>query len=309
MRIAKTRRVGVMLTNLTEQAVAVRLDTRLGSGLWRVEAAVFQAPTGDTVLPAEGQPPVEPIGESRTWRMESVLRATPGASVKKLSLRAGQTLFLRWAETTREAARSLQAVQKQTASVGVRTYSGESVPHALGRVEDIIASLPDLVAKNKRDEITKRVHRALLTTAQAEAMAQNAQQATIDERDNGFDDLTRALSEISCACWNLVPRQVRDDKNGVPGLRVSVTNGGSRTVPLLSLALSGVTGGEAKNARPAFRGVAPGATVSARFPLKGDDVATACGVVQFIVNMGAASVLAVPPAPELPMPAEAVASS
>lgn len=285
VRNAQTRRVGVVLANTSGEPVNVRLETRLGSGLWRVEAAAMQAGSEENAA-------------AKTWRMESVLRSAAGGVVKTLLVRAGQTLFLRFGETISEAEQALRRLQARTASVGVTTYSGESVPGALLRVAEVLSVLPTLVEKNNRPEITKRVHRALLTVAQAEAMAQNAQQAQIDEPDAAFDALTLALSEISCGAWNLVPRQSLEAgiNGGPPVLRVSVTNGGTRTLPLVSLAVEGISGGEAKNARPVFRSVAPGATVSARFVLRDGDENAARGIAQFIVGMGAASVYAQPTA-------------
>ena len=280
VRNAQTRQVGICLTNPTNKPAKITLDTRLGSGLWRGEAAsVTKNESSD--------------GAGATvWRMESALRSVPGAVIKTLPLAAGQTLALRFSETVQAAQTALHDLQTRTASLGVTTYSGENVPNVLGNVDNLLANLPIIIEKNNRPDVVKRTHRALLLLAQAEAMSQNAQQAARDASDAAFDAVTLALSEISCAAWNLVLRQTIESAGDKQVLRVTLTNGGSRVLPVVSLSASGVSDLSTKNARPVFRSVSPGTSVSARFVLLPGDEKTARGVAQWIVEMGAASVYA-----------------
>ena len=275
VRNAQTRQVGVCAVSTSDKPASLRLDTRLGGGLWRGEAALLNRD-----------------GAAKTWRMESALRTGPGAAVKVLPLGPGQSVALRWTETVQAAQAAVQALQTGTASLGVSTYSGANVPGVLASVDNLLTDVPYLVEKNKRPEIVKKIHRALLLLAQAEAMSQNAKIAPRDVPDAAFDDVTLALSEVSCAAWNLVLRQSIETANGVPVLRVTLTNGGSRTLPVVSLSAMGVTGAKAKNARPVFRSTPPGASVSAQFALLPGDEKTARGAAQWIVDMGAARIYA-----------------
>lgn len=280
--------MGLCVSNTSPHAIRLRLEEHLSPGLWRTEAALVQTQQNAKVV--------------RMWRMESVLRpSAAGMTVKYLPLPPEQTLFLRTMETLSEAQSAFRAVQAQNTGESVTTYSGVSVPGALVRIGAVVGTLPVLAVRNNRREIVKRVHRALLMTAQAEAMAQNAQNATLADRDVVFDRLTTALSEVSCAAYNLVPRQVLEaEQDGTPILRLSLTNGGSRTAPLVSLGGESDEGSGARTPRAVFRNVAPGATVSARLRLPQSGAPAAAsfrGMVQVIESMGAAVFAAQPAGP------------
>jgi len=130
-------------------------------------------------------------------------------------------------------------------------------------------------------------------------MAKNRPGAqTGDENDMALIRLTTALSEVSCAACNLVPSEsvLTDASGAVVGIRISVTNAGDRTIPLISVALPAAGQGTGLDApggeRTVFRDLTPGATVTARFPVapRVADGPVSSAVLQFIVGMGAAVV-------------------
>jgi hypothetical protein len=131
-------------------------------------------------------------------------------------------------------------------------------------------------------------------------MARNRPDAAAgDSDDAAFTRLTSAFSEISAAMGNLVPAEaVITGKDGVTSeVRVSVTNAGQKTVPFVTLALpasADAAQAVVESRRRAFRNIAPGATVSARFAITPSSAEPA-STVQFIQGVGAAVVTAAPP--------------
>ncbi len=273
--------IGIAIANNSgTDAARLRFTVRLPRGLWRMDAALLS--------PSAALPPLA----VRTWRMESALLPAAGPAVKTVSVRSGQTLFVRVTETLVTARAALgEALEAGRASGSA--MSGR-VARALAPVEQSLDGLPPLVAKGNRAGITKKVHRALLSAAQAQAQWKNERGGTLVSGDEAFDSLMTALSEISCAACNLVPDQTEVvGAGGARSLRISVTNAGSRTVPLLSLGIS--EEGFAATTEPGdvtvFRQIAPGSKVAATFAVTGPAVH---GMVQFIQGMGAAVVPVLP---------------
>jgi hypothetical protein len=230
----------------------VRFDVRLPRGLWRADAALISA---------DGAAP-------RGWRLEGALCPAARTIAKTLSLAPGQTLVLRFSETV-SAAQGAAAACREFKGEGGSTYSGASVRTTLREVEGITASLPGFVAKGDRAALCKKVHRALLSAAQAQAMLENGRGSGLFEQEQRMNALVAALSEVSCAAAGLVPSQtvVRTNDDGTPAaVRVTLANAGPRTIPVVAVALA-----------------ASGAAADAPR-----------GMVQFIFDMGAATVPARP---------------
>lgn len=283
-------------------AAGSRLHAKTGAvleaGLYRVEAAVMGTRRDDDGLAALSAAP------PRLWRMESVLLARPGMSTKLVRLLPDQTLIVRWTETISEARFRLQTARRTSAAQGgPTTYTGITIAKALGQAARRLGEVQTLAARGNRAEIARRTHLALLSVAQAQAMARNRPGAVPgDADDRAFTELTLALSEISAAACNLVPSEARTlGADGSPtGTRVSLTNAGRKTIPLVTLALPASADAAAmaqESRRRVFRSVRPGATITALFPpsAPADPGVGAKAVVQFIVGMGAAVVTAAPP--------------
>ena len=273
---------GVILIGVRSEStepVPVRLEARLARGLWRVDAA-FQK---------DGEAP-------RRWRMQSVWQKAPGTASKSLTIPPGETLTLRFTETVTAAVRASRAAQAHE-WVGGKTYGGASVRSALARVREALNGMPVLLSGGKRDAMAKKAHAALLAAAQAQAICQNAKGASLYEREPAFDELLESLSEISCAAHNLVPSQSRvTNSNGSEQIRLTLTNAGGKTIPLVALGLSpDRTAGKLPTQQTIFHKVTPGKQVTALFPATavegGGEVA---GAVQFNIGMGTAVVLARP---------------
>lgn len=271
--------VGVGIENNRPETTRLRINLRLPRGLWRVDAAIAK---GDD---AGGEV------SARTWRMESVWRSQEGAASKTVLLHGGQTLFLRLTETVAAA----QAAYGQSAAArdSLETaFLRGRVGRALAPVAGALSSLTARVSKTDRIGVVRKAHRALLAAAQAQAVWKNGRPATLADHDDAFDSLMTALSEISCAAYNLVPMQSEIiGKNGKRALRVAVTNAGPRTVPLVSLGV--LTRGTTAPPVPqsVFGALAPGEKVAATFATTGQSTR---GIVQFILSMGAAVVPASP---------------
>lgn len=287
--------VGVMVVAPTEvEGVQAKAAAQLEAGLYRVAAVV-----------------IEPLNESdpnrlpgtRNWRMESVLLPKPGVNAKTVRLRPGVTLIVRWTETISEARSILQAARRtESAQGGPTTYTGVTIAKALGQVSRLLGEVQTLTARGNRPELIRRTHRALLYIAQAQAMARNRPGSVPgDEDEAAFTRLTVAFSEISAAAGNLVPAEaVTPGKDGVPAeVKVSLTNAGRKPIPFVTLSLPAsedAAQAAMESRRRVFRGVAPGATVSARFPVSSSPSAPAPGsTVQFIQGVGAAVINAAPP--------------
>ena len=263
--------VGVVVTNTSEQAVPFHVDILLPAGLWRAEAALVGAAETD----------------NRSWRMESALRRERGVVSKPLTLQSGQTLCLRMTETVAgaQAAYRAAAVAKEATD---NTWMRGRVARALGPVGGVLNVLPTLVARGDRTRIVKLVHRALLTAAQAQALWDNTRGSSATARDNDFDHLMTALSEISCAAYNLVPGQsATTDARGDHSVQITVTNAGTHTVPLVSLGVQTVN--DSVNRR-VFGSLTPGEHIAATFAATDETR----GIIQFILGMGAAVVPAAP---------------
>lgn len=310
---------GALLTNVTDKPITLRVGARLDTGLWRVEAALaaprLPAPESisDSAQPRDeiAPSPTPPPAAVRAWRMESVFLSQAGTSYKSVHLGPGETLIVRWTDTIAEADAACRAARHSPAAAGgPTTYTGVTVARALERAADQIGQIEALAARGRRADMVKRAQSALLIAAQAQAMARNRDDAGDSGEDGGdaiFTRLTAALSEVSCAACNLIPAEtaVTDANGAVVAVRVSVTNGGSRTIPSVSLALpqpgDGTGLGAPGSERTVFRSLAPGATVTASFPVAqqaagaSPDTGSTAGptsraIVQFILDMGAAVV-------------------
>lgn len=283
------QRIGLLLHNSGSVPRTVCMNFALPQGLWRADAALIPA-----VPSAEG------TASAKLWRMESVLRAVPGKSAKTLTVPAGHYLALRWAETGSEADDALQAA-RAAATESSNEVMKKRVLAALSPAEDALNLLPALVGRGDREKIGRKVHAALLATGKAQALYQNWREVGNDEGDMAFDNLTLALSEISCAAFNLVPRQsVMVEENGTTTVRVTLTNAGKKTVPLVALGVSkarndGNTAPSSTSELSVFKALKPGASVSAKFSVSNTTLAK--GIVQFISRMGAAVIAACPPSP------------
>lgn len=269
--------VSLMVTNSGDTVSRLRAEVRLPRGLWRVEAVVAGEKT-------------------RSWRMESILKTKPEVAAKPVSLAAGETLFLRFTETV-AAAQGAYRAAALTKEAAPTDFLRGRVGRALTPVGASLGTVAGLVAKGDRAGVAKKTHRALLAAAQAQAVWENGRGATLASRDAAFADLMTALSEISCAAYNLVPQQT--EVIGVDGkrvVRITVTNAGTRTVPLVALGVQGAAEGEGHAAAgpektTVFGALAPGEKVAATFAPK---ATVTQGIVQFILGMGAAVVSAIP---------------
>lgn len=260
----------VFITNPSaEKSLRVTVATKVGRGLWRVDAAILDKDGVD----------------ARAWRMESAWRPTPGSVRKTVLLRPDQILILRLTETVSAARLALADVRRTVEGASSAASVKRRVQNALAPVGECVATMDGLIGKSDAVPMAKKTHRALLATAQAQALWKNNQ----DAEDQAFEDLLTALSEVSCAAYNLVPRQTTVvDAAGRTTWRVAVKNAGKRTVPLVSIGLRG----EASNASSVFGQLGPGEEVAAT--LRPKAIATAQGVIQFILNAGSAVVAASP---------------
>ena len=278
---------GLWLENRRPAPVTVAADLLLRAGLWRVEAGLAGAVEVPMPLPVE----------TRYWRMESLLQRETGVTRKTLTVPAGQVLVVRGFETGAAAQAAREAVFA-ACEKSQNAVMRERVVGPLRPVGEAIEALPALVRRGDRAAVSKRVHTALLATAKAQAVWQNWRDEAIAGGDAAFALLIAALSEVSCAAFNLVPSQT---VVGADKVRVSLTNAGARTVPLIALGVGRrEAGGAATRAGnlTVFRNIGPGRTVSEIF--SPPDPKNAGGIVQFISDMGAATV---PAQPDSPTPA------
>jgi hypothetical protein len=269
----------------TTEPVRLQLSVRVPRGLWRVDAALVRA-GGD----GETKP--------RVWRMESALLREVGTARKTVTLPPGATLVLRLTETVAAAQAAYGAAAAARDAAGTEFLRGR-VGRSLAPVGAAVSSLAAATAKGDRANVARKAHRALLATAQAQAVWKNYRDAGLADHDAAFDGLTAALSEVSCAAYNLVPTQTETlaADGAARSLRVSVTNAGPRAVPLVALGLQTTQGSDGSpGSRRVFGALAPGESVAATFPRGGGGEAPV-GVVQFVLAMGAATVTAVPPSP------------
>lgn len=286
--VSRTGRAGLLVRCPGDTPTRVRVETYLPAGLWRGEAALIATEAlGGEVRQSD----------ARCWRMESVLRTNHGRTVKTLTVPAGQVLALRWTETGTAAYSALRAARTVVRGSENEILAGR-VLGALQTVEQSLEAIPSLVEKADREKICRKVHTALLAVGKAQALWQNGLDTGPGYSDVAFDGLTNALSEISCAAYNLVPRQVSIvTRDGKPAVTVTVTNAGNRTVPLIALGLSeaGEEGAMASSDLSVHRSLRPGASVTARFRVP--DAHAARGIIQFITRMGTAVIAACPTMP------------
>lgn len=281
--------------NEAQTAATVKVALRdVPRGLWRVDAAVWEGSSGE----AAG------TTSPRRWRLESTLiKTATGYTSKTLTLAPGQMLVLRWQESVVAA----KAAFSRSRGAAREVWS-EQMEDAFDTVNAALNSFPNLIARADRKRIATKAHRAVLAAATAQALWANEMAEGGDEGsgEDVFNDLVIALSEISCAAHNLVPRQiVLVDRDGQPAaLRVTLTNAGTRTIPLVALGVApsdealdaserGAVGAARRQPpQTVFHGVRPGKQVGATFRVKGAEAAR--GIVQFIVSMGAAVVPVTP---------------
>lgn len=275
--------------------VQVKAAAQMEAGLYRVAAVVID-PTGDS---SDSSGVFVPA--ARAWRMESVLLAKPGISIKTVRLRPGQSVIVRWTETISEARSILQEARRtEAAQGGPTTYTGVTIAKALTQAARLLGEVQALTTRGNRPEAIRRTHRALLYIAQAQAMARNRPGAVSgDEDDSAFARLTTAFSEISAAMGNLVPAEaVTMGKDSLSTeVKISLTNAGLRPIPFVTLALpasADAARAAVESRRRVFRNVAPGATISALFSAAPSPSGPA-STVQFIQGVGAAIVTAAPP--------------
>jgi hypothetical protein len=271
-------------------SVQAKAAAQMEAGLYRVAAVV--------IVPAEDP---SRVPAARAWRMESVLLSKPSITSKTVRLRPGQIMIVRWTETISEARSILQAARRtEAAQAGPTTYTGVTIARALGQAGKLLGEVQTLALRGKRPEAIRRTHRALLYIAQAQAMARNRPGAVSgDEDDTAFARLTVAFSEISAAMGNLVPAEaVVLGKDGLTTeVKVSLTNAGLKPITFVTLALPAsddAAQAAVESRRRVFRSVAPGATVSTRFPLAPSPSGPG-STVQFIQGVGAAVLTAAPP--------------
>jgi hypothetical protein len=283
-------RAGLEFVNHQAQTERVRIVVQLPGGLWRVDAALVPG-----AVDANGVTPAAlPHTPTALWRMESAMLPDDGALTKSVSVPAGGALFLRWVETGAAALDARKAVQHALWATDNSALQ-DRVSGALMPVSDTLDILPILVGRGDRAKITRRIHTALLATAKAQALWENGNGTALTARDAPFAALVTALSEISCAAFNLVPEQaIVPSTHGGSDIRVTLTNAGGRSVGLVALGIEHRDGGPSSDLT-VFRSLGPGATVAARFPAA--DPSGVRGIVQFISDMGAATV---PAAPEPP---------
>ncbi|MES2463791.1 MAG: hypothetical protein V4671_24745 [Armatimonadota bacterium] len=272
------------------ETVQAKAAARLEAGVYRVAAVVIEPAADPSAVP-----------NTRAWRMESVLLSKPGVSTKIVRLRPGQLLIVRWTETISEARSVLQAARRsEAAQGGPTTYTGVTIARALGQAGRLLEEIQTLSSRGKRPEAIRRTHRALLYIAQAQAMARNRPGAVPEgENEVTFARLTVAFSEISAALSNLVPAEslTMAKDSVISDVKVSLTNAGLKPIPFVTLSLpasADAAQAAAESRRRVFRNVAPGATVSARFPVPSSSSEPA-STVQFIQGVGAAVVTAAPP--------------
>lgn len=243
-------RLGIALQPEGDTPTEVRLTPHLRPGVWRLDAGILHAD-----------------GAAGFWRLESVFLPASGAPSKTLTVAPGDTLFVRAVETLAGAeARTRDAVQ-----------AARPLPRAAALTERVgqrLAQARIQTARGQRDRVVRSVHDALQYLGQAEALARNA-----DLPGEPWDALTEALSEVSAAACNLLPRQECD------GARMTLTlrNAGART--LTAVALSPSPRGE----RRVFRTLPPGRVVRAVFPLPASEREAPCGWAQYILHGGAAA--------------------
>jgi hypothetical protein len=282
------RHIGLLLHNTGMGPCTVRLETYLPQGLWRVEAALIAVDeTGEAVTSA------------KLWRMESILRPASGATpAKMLGIPPGHYLALRWTETGALAFDALKAARGAAQASG-NIVMRKRVLSALEGVGDALETVPTLVGRGDREKIGRKIHSALLATGKAQALWQNWRELERGGGDAAFEELNLALSEVSCAAFNLVPHQnIVMDENGVATVKLTLTNAGKNTVPLVALGLAETKSADGlppASTLSVFRNLKPGAQVGARFRVT--DGALAKGIVQFVSRMGTAVVAACPVAP------------
>jgi hypothetical protein len=298
----RATRAGLEIQNVANSPLTVRVEACLPRGLWRTDAALLSG----VIEPVAGRPGEraftrELSGTPVLWRMESVLRPSAGTTVKSVRLLPGQVMFLRWTETVTQAAQARQRARAACAQSdnGIMQERVSAVLENIGRTLD---ALPTLVGRGDRTKIVRRTHAALLATGKAQAVWQNWREPAAEDQDAAFGDLTAALSEVSLAACNLVPSQSvvasGDGGTAAARVRVSLTNAGTRTIPLVSLGLARRTDGTLSSDRTVFRSLTPGRNVTATFTVPGggspDD---APALIQFISDNGAAVVPARPAPP------------
>jgi len=285
---------GLSVANARSHTIRLRMAAHLNPGLWRIEAAMVPGALDTNgvavqTLPADNPPSL--------WRMEGALLSTDGALAKTVDLPSGCALYVRWIETGDAALTARKAV-RQALWTTTNSALQDRVSGALSPVDDILDTLPLLVERGDRARITRRIHTALLATAKAQALWENGRGLAIDDPDAPFADLVTALSEIACAAFNLVPSQSLVPAAGATPahLNISLTNSGTRTVPLVALGVEHTGSGHAVSDLSVSRALAPGGSVSKSFPIVGDPTDVR-GIVQFVSDYGAATVAATPTPP------------
>src|SRR5262249_21246392 len=132
--------------------------------------------------------------------------------------------------------------------VKVRIYELQSkhpseMRKILGPVQECesqIASFSSGITADRRYDVIKHVHRALLTVAHAQSLARNFQgegrlSGEIGANiSNGLNVLEEALTELSAACLNLIPKvELSAPDSTQPNIRevtISISNQGLQTI-------------------------------------------------------------------------------
>ncbi len=251
------------IVNHSESKAAASLSIKLGGGVYTIERFGF-----DTNNP-ETYPSIE--------RLEGVVIGGKGSAIKPVWLHPGSAAIYRITNRTEQTMRAFKEVKQQQRDIQAsRPAEGRRLQSPIVECESQISAFSSGIRPDKRYEVIKHVHRALLTVAHAQALTRNFQgEGRLSGESGGkmaqkLNGLEEALTELSACCLNLVPKiemgppdPVRQNARDVT---ISISNQGSQTITSIKIGASAPKESRVSPEEQAmFTSLGPGQSVSAKF--------------------------------------------
>ena len=267
----------VCISNQSNSRIEIKLTVHLPAGVYSIERLGFGFGDGES-------PPVLERLSGRIFSSEGTIRKPgwllPGvASIYKFTNHTAQanTVY-------RNVRRDLELLHRSDAPAFRRIM----VP--LGECWDHLGPISGGIDPDKKEACLKHIHRALLTLAHAQSLANNfggngvATGKITRNLSGDLDKLQGALTELSVGCLGLVPGtsvSTPDAKDPlVRKITVSIANQGGKAVSFVRLGAAAPKGSRIWPQEEAmFDTLRPGETVRADFKVRLPDESAAKGLV------------------------------
>lgn len=274
-----------LLVNNDPAKANFKVGVRLSRGVYTIERLTFDPKSPET-LP-------------RYERLESVVQGGTGTISKPGWLLPGTAAIYRFTNRSAQTASAFDGVMNAVrAFMSSHPSEFRTVIAPLRECEGNVGALSHGISPGKRDESLRHIHRALLTLAQAQSIAQNLRgQGRLNAEDsealaNALNHLEAMLTELSAGCLNLIPAvEIASPDPAKPQMHdvtVSLLNAGSQPVSMVKLGATAPSGCAIEPQEQAlFSSLAPGETAHATFHVRMEGEATANSIVGDVAYIAA----------------------